>query len=66
MTAFLKTSEVIDYLGISRATLWRWRYRTANPFPEPIRICAGAQQYYRMADVYQWLDREFSRERSAS
>lgn len=48
----LRESEILEALGISRTTLWRWRRNEG--FPAPIRI-GPATNAWPAAAVERWL-----------
>jgi len=49
---WVKQSELIKLLRISRSTLWRWRrYKL---FPQPIQI-GERTQFWNLNDIDQWI-----------
>jgi predicted DNA-binding transcriptional regulator AlpA len=48
----LRASDAADYLGLSKATLAKWRvYGTGPAF-----LKVGARVCYRVSDINDWLD----------
>jgi len=48
----LRASDAADYLGLSKATLAKWRvYGTG-----PVFVKVGARVCYRISDITAWLD----------
>ena len=48
----LKTRDVLDELGISNMTLWRWI--KAGTFPQPIKV--GSRNAWTRADLDLWIE----------
>jgi len=49
----IRTTQVLDMLGVSRVTLYRWV--RAGRFPKPL-AASGRAFGYRLADVEAWMD----------
>lgn len=49
----LRTSNVVEWLGVSRSTLWRWT--RGGLFPAPIAIGPNAIAW-REDEISAWLD----------
>ncbi len=48
----LTVEDLADYLGVSMATLYQWRYRQQGP--TGFRV--GRHVRYRRADVQEWIE----------
>lgn len=53
--ALLTLQQVAGWLGVSKATLYAWRYQGDGP---PGYRLHGGGVRYRRADVEQWLDEQ--------
>lgn len=51
MTRYLTWKSVLENLGVSHATLWRWT--RDGRFPQPVRLSAG-RIAFREDDVLGW------------
>ena len=50
----LTVEDLADYLGVSIATLYQWRYRRQGP--TGFRV--GRHVRYRWADVREWIENQ--------
>ena len=51
---FLRISEVLDRVGVSRPTIYRWV--AAGEFPKQISIGANSVVWLESSDVTKWMD----------
>ena len=49
---FLRINDLVDFLGVSRSTLWRWRKDSI--IPEPVRV-GKRVVLWRKADIEEWV-----------
>ena len=49
--ALMTTDDLASYLGVPKATLYRWNYRSSGPK----RLRLGRHVRYRRSDVERWL-----------
>lgn len=55
----MKQKDILNELGVSRTTLWKWR--NSGEFPEPVVIC-GHMIGWRTEAINEWI---ISKEREA-
>lgn len=48
---YLTVQQVAARLGISKATIWRWK--AAGTFPSAVKLSAGSTRW-RLADIEDW------------
>jgi prophage regulatory protein len=48
----MKQKDILNELGVSRTTLWKWR--VSGEFPEPIIKC-GFMIGWLTVDIQEWL-----------
>ena len=53
----VRPDQVLEMLGVSRVTLWK--YIKDGKFPAPIKI--GASRFWGEAEVNEWFSRAVSR-----
>lgn len=53
----VRPDQVLEMLGVSRVTLWK--YVKDGKFPAPIKI--GASRFWDEAEVNEWFSRAVSR-----
>jgi prophage regulatory protein len=51
ITTYLTVQQVAARLGISKATIWRWK--AAGTFPTAVKLSAGSTRW-RLADIEAW------------
>jgi len=51
ITTYLTVQQVAARLGISKATIWRWK--AAGTFPAAFKLSAGSTRW-RLADIEEW------------
>ena len=56
LPVLMRQAEVLRYLGVSRATLYRWTRRGA--FPKPVEVAGTRSAFWRRRDVEAWHDRK--------
>jgi len=56
MTRIMRVGEVLELVGVSRTTLWRWT--KDGRFPKPVRLPARANLIgWKSDEVQEWMDR---------
>jgi excisionase family DNA binding protein len=49
---FLSVSQLAEWLGVSKATIYNWRYLGQGPRA----VLVGSAVRYRVSDVEEWLE----------
>ena len=42
---YLRDSDVADYYGVSKPTIWRWARLSVNGFPKPIKLSENMSRW---------------------
>ena len=65
MEKLLKTSELCEFLGVSRQCIYKWRNQE-NPIPTAINNTNGGGKLirYKLEDVMGWLNSNGKEERA--
>jgi prophage regulatory protein len=53
---FLRLPQVLDYVGVSKPTIYRWIKE--KTFPEPIKL-STRMAVWKKADVQEWMRKKW-------